>query len=180
MDTSDDTDSLFLSDSDDDNTEKMNTSSKTIYDIDISTVNPEFMRIFNLTPPLENTSSLLPDTIIPYYVIIVSPIPKPYETTSYKHGQAMYSKFVQTIESEILDILIWWVNQIDLDMFVVSPPYCFDDLYKSYYMKNYTRAHPFTFYYFVNGKWDIYKLTSISKDRIFNMFYNNFHKYVVL
>lgn len=177
---SDDTDSLFLSDSDDGSAESNDTPSKSIYDIDVSTLNPELIRIFNLTPPLEHSSHISPDTIVPYYITIMCPLPMPFNTMSFKHGQSVYSKFVQTIESETLDILVWWLNQINLELFVKRPPYNFDELYKSYYVKPYTRAHPFTFYYFVNGKWDTYKLTSISKDKIFNTFYNNFHKYVVL
>jgi hypothetical protein len=182
MDTASDdgTDSLFLSESENENErDTMKTSSKSIYDIDVSNLNPEFMRIFNLTPPLEH-SDTSPDTIIPYYIIIMSPLPRPFDTLSFKHGQSVYSNFVQTIESETLDILVWWLNQIDLDIFVKRPPYNFDELYKSYYVKPYTRSHPFTFYYFIHGKWNTYKLTSISKDKIFNTFSNNFHTYVVL
>lgn len=180
----DDEDSLYLSDTDDEITFTPGSSSgstnRSLYDIDISNLNPSLMRIFNITPPIEQKPYIDPDTMIPYFIMIRSPTPHTHNTLAVVQGKVRYGSWIDKMERETLKIFIWWANQMDSRLFECSPPYSFDDIYNAYYTEKYTRSPPFTLHYFMEDEWQTFNYTSLMKDKIFGMFRDHFHKYYVL
>jgi hypothetical protein len=178
----DDNDSLYLSDTDDETYTPSSSSSgnRSLYEIDIMNVDPSLIRIFNITPPIEQNPQIHPDTMIPYFIMIRSPSPHTNNTLAVVQGKVKYCDWIDKMEKETLKILIWWANQMDSRLFEYSPPHSFDDIYNTYYTEKYTRSSPFSIQYFMDDEWQTFKYTSIQKDKLFSMFHTNFHKFYVL
>ena len=115
-----------------------------------------------------------PDTIIPYYIIIYYPSPRKFESTETLNGAVKYADWLECVETETVNALVWWANQCDPKWLKRFPPTSFDSICNNYFPQQYTFSYPFTIYYFMSGEWQIVNYTSAQKDQIFSRFCLNF------
>lgn len=157
---------FYMSDDNEDNDGEETEMQSSIYDMEISNINPELMRIFNLTPPLNDNNYVLPNTIIPYYIVIYNPIPSKLNLFRIANGKTEYQKMTNTFEEEICQIMythkiqagkVYWNKHI----------HQYDDFIKYYYVDKFLPYSPFDIHYFLNGEWRIFNLTNSSKKIVY-------------
>jgi hypothetical protein len=157
---------FYMSDDNEDNDGEDTEMHRSIYDMEISNINPELMRIFNLTPPLNDNNYVQPNTIIPYYIVIYNHIPIKYSLFRIVNGKTEYHKMTNTFEEEIVQIMnnhrmqsgsIYWDKHI----------HHYDDFIKYYFVERFLPYSPFDINYFLNGEWRIFNLTNSSKKIVY-------------
>ena len=152
-----------------------NTSSNSVFE-DENSVSHELIRIFNLTPPLNDKSFTQPNVIVPYYITVYNPIPDKHDNLGIIQGSIMYNELLSKFKTEILQILLIYVQRIGRTLWKKRNPPTFDDFLHLYYVEPYTRNCPFVIHYFLNEEWRIFKYTSEFKQEVYTQFLGTIHK----
>lgn len=161
---------FYISDDDSDGAE--GAEHKSIFDMEISDVSPELIRIFNLTPPLNDTvsSAVHASTVVPYYITIYSPIPEGHNSLGIIEGTVPYPELYGRVVSETRQILETYVKRVGWGEWKKKNFKSFDQFVANYFIRKYTHREPFVFHYFLNGEWRIFKYSADMKREIYSGF----------
>lgn len=164
--------------SDDSDEGAFGAENKSIFDMEISGVSPELIRIFNLTPPLNDVSATAvhSSTIVPYYITVYSPVNEGHKSLGIIEGSVPYPQLCERVSQETLKILVMYLKRVGLGEWKKKRHKSFDHIFNDYFVKKYTYCDPFIFHYFFNGEWRIFKFSLEMKREIFSAFLTHIRK----
>ena len=145
-------------------------SSNSIFETETTYVSPELIRIFNLTPPLNDTSLIMPSNMVPYYITVYNPFADKYNTLGIIEGSVSSTELQLRFCQETIQIFQILYKRLGDDLWKQMQYLNFDDLINRYYIEKYTRNIPFSIHYFLNNEWRIFKYTQEMKTHIYKEF----------